>query len=107
MLGLFVDAAHEQLYAVSTNGFLDEAQRQRRNAILDYDLKKDLLVNRYDAPDANQLNDLTVATDGTIYATDSASGTLFRKRAARENAHAIRTQECAPRCKRHHSLCGG
>ena len=82
VLGLFVDAAHEQLYAVSTNGFLDEAQKRRRNAILDYDLKKDLLVNRYDAPDANQLNDLTVAADGTIYATDSASGTLFRKRAA-------------------------
>src|SRR5262245_849970 len=44
VLGLFVDAAHEQLYAVSTNGFLDEAQKQRRNAILDYDLKKGLLV---------------------------------------------------------------
>jgi len=79
VLGLFVDAAHEQLYAVTTNGFLDEAQKQRRNAIVRYDLKNGLLVNRYDAPDANQLNDLTVAADGTIYATDSASGTLFRK----------------------------
>ena len=79
VLGLFVDAAHEQLYAVSTNGFLDEAQKQRRNAIVRYDLKNGLLVNRYDAPDANQLNDLTIAADGTIYATDSASGTLFRK----------------------------
>ena len=79
VLGLFVDAAHEQLYAVSTNGFLDEAQKQRRNAVVRYDLKNGLLVNRYDAPDANQLNDLTIAADGTIYATDSASGTLFRK----------------------------
>jgi streptogramin lyase len=81
VLGLFVDAAHEQLYAVSTNGFLDEGQKQRRNAVVRYDLKNGLLINRYDAPDANQLNDLTVAADGTIYATDSASGTLFRKRA--------------------------
>jgi sugar lactone lactonase YvrE len=79
VLGLFVDAAHEQLYAVSTNGFLDEAQKQRRNAIVRYDLKNGLLVGRYDTPDANQLNDLTIAADGTIYATDSASGTLFRK----------------------------
>jgi hypothetical protein len=79
VLGLFVDAAHEQLCAVSTNGFLDEAQKQRRNAVVRYDLKNGLLVNRYDAPDANQLNDLTIAADGTIYATDSASGTLFRK----------------------------
>ena len=79
VLGLFVDAAHEQLYAVSTNGFLDEAQKQRRNAVVRYDLKNGLLVGRYDARDANQLNDLTIAADGTIYATDSASGTIFRK----------------------------
>jgi len=82
VLGLFVDAAHEQLYAVSTNGFLDEAQKQRRNAVVRYDLKSGRLVNRYDAPDASQLNDLTVAADETIYATDSATGTLFRKRPA-------------------------
>jgi sugar lactone lactonase YvrE len=82
VLGLFVDSAQEQLYAVSTNGFLDEAQKERRNAVVRYDLKNGLLVNRYDAPDANQLNDLSVAADGTIYATDSASGTLFRKKAA-------------------------
>jgi len=80
VLGLFVDAAHEQLYAVSTNGFLDEGQKQRRNAVVRYDLKNGLLVNRYNAPDANQLNDLTVAADGTIYGTDSANGTLFRKK---------------------------
>jgi sugar lactone lactonase YvrE len=67
------------LYAVSTNGFLDEAQKQRRNAVVRYDLKTGRLVNRFDAPDANQLNDLTIVADGTIYATDSASGTLFRK----------------------------
>jgi sugar lactone lactonase YvrE len=79
VLGLFVDSAQKQLYAVSTNGFLDEGQKQRRNAVVCYDLKNGLRVNRYEAPDANQLNDLTIAADGTIYATDSASGTLFRK----------------------------
>ena len=79
VLGLFVDSAQALLYAVSTNGFLDEVQKQRRNSVVCYDLKNGLRVNRYDAPDANQLNDLTIAADGTIYATDSASGTLFRK----------------------------
>jgi sugar lactone lactonase YvrE len=79
VLGVFIDVVRGQLYAVSTNGFLDEAQKQRRNAVVRYDLKNGLLVNRYDAPDANQLNDLTIAADGTIYVTDSASGTLFRK----------------------------
>jgi sugar lactone lactonase YvrE len=81
-LGLFADSGQEQLYAVSTNGFLDEAQKQRRNAVVRYDLKTGSLVSRYDAPDANQLNDLTIAADGTIYATDSGGGTLFRKRPA-------------------------
>ena len=47
VLGLFIDAAREQLYAVSTNGFLDEAQKQRRNAVVRYDSKNGLLVGRY------------------------------------------------------------
>ena len=79
VLGLFVDVAHEQLYAVSTNGFLDEAQKQRRNAVVQYDLKTGRLVDRFDAPDANQLNDLTIVDDGSIYATDSGTGRLFQK----------------------------
>jgi hypothetical protein len=96
VLGLFVDAAHEQLYAVSTNGFLDEAQKQRRNAVVRYNLKNGLLVNRYDATDANQLNDLTIAADGTIYATDSASGTLFRKTPAEKTLTPVGAKGALP-----------
>jgi len=96
VLGLFVDAAHGPLYAVSTNGFLDEAQKQRRNTVVRYDLKNGLLVDRYDAPDANQLNDLTVATDGTIYVTDSASGTLFRKRPAEKTLNRFGSKSALP-----------
>jgi len=80
ILGLFLDRAHEQLYAVSTNGFLDGAQKQRRNTIVRYDLNSGQVTDRFDAPGAKQLNDLTVASDGTIYSTDSESGTLFRKK---------------------------
>jgi sugar lactone lactonase YvrE len=80
VLGLFAEVAHDQLYAVSTNGFLDEAQTRRRNTVVRYNLKNGRLGNRFEAPEANQLNDLTIAPDGTIYATDSASGTLFRKK---------------------------
>jgi sugar lactone lactonase YvrE len=96
VLGLFVDAPHQQLYAVTTNGFLDEAQKQRRNAVVRYDLKNGLLVNRYDAPDANQLNDLTIAPDGTIYATDSATGTLFRKRPAEKTLTPFGAKSAVP-----------
>jgi len=80
VLGLFVDPVQEQLCAVSTNGFLDEARIQRRNTVVCYDLQTDRLAKQFDAPEAMQLNDLMITRDGTIYVTDSASGTLFRKK---------------------------
>jgi hypothetical protein len=80
VLGLIVDPAREQLYAVSTNGFLDEAKTQRRNAVVRYDLKTGSLTDRFDAPEAMQLNDIAFAPNGTVYATDSMSSTLFRKK---------------------------
>ena len=80
VLGMIVDPAQEQLYAVSTNGFLDEAKTQRRNAVFRYDLKTGHLADRFDAPEAMQLNDIAIAPNGTVYATDSMSSTLFRKK---------------------------
>ncbi|HYT57202.1 MAG TPA: SMP-30/gluconolactonase/LRE family protein [Verrucomicrobiae bacterium] len=81
VLGVIVDLAREHLYAVSTNGFLDEAKAQRRNAVVRYDLKTGRLADRFDAPEAMQLNDVAIDSNGAIYATDSMSGTLFRKKA--------------------------
>ncbi|MFL6530137.1 MAG: SMP-30/gluconolactonase/LRE family protein [Chthoniobacterales bacterium] len=80
VLGLTVDAAHGQLYAVSTNGFMEAAKTDRRNAVVRYDLESGRLLDRFVAPAAMQLNDLAVARDGTLYVTDSATGTLFRKK---------------------------
>jgi hypothetical protein len=80
VLGMIVDPAREQLYAVSTNGFLDEAKTKRRNAVVLYDLKTGCLADRFDAPEAMQLNDIAIAPNGTIYATDSMGTTLFRKK---------------------------
>jgi sugar lactone lactonase YvrE len=80
VLGLAVDPQRGHLYAVSTNGFLEEAKKERRNAVVRYDLKNNVLLDRFDAPDAMQLNDIALATDGTLYVTDSASATLFRKK---------------------------
>ena len=80
VLGLAVDATRGHLYAVSTNGFLDEAKKERRNAVVRYHLKDNVYLDRFDAPEAMQLNDIAVAPDGTLYVTDSASATLFRKK---------------------------
>ncbi|HEV3408905.1 MAG TPA: hypothetical protein VG095_01315 [Chthoniobacterales bacterium] len=80
VLGLVVDARRGHLYAVSTNGFLDEAKNARRNAVVRYELKSSKLLDRFEVPAAMQLNDLALAEDGTLYVTDSAGGALFRKK---------------------------
>ena len=103
MSGVDVDPAREQLYTVSTNGFLDEAKTQRRNAVVRYDLKTGRLADRFDAPQAMQLNDIAVAPNGTIYATDSMSGAIFfaknpkRKRSRRSEAKARSLRQMASR----------
>ena len=80
VLGLAVDAGRGHLYAVSTNGFHESAKAERRNDVVRYDLKDGRLLDRFPVPEATQLNDLAVAPDGTLYATDSQTGTLFRKK---------------------------
>ncbi len=82
VLGLAVDREREYLCAVSTNGFEEAAKKERRNAVIRYELKSGRLLDRLAAPAAMQLNDLAIAPDGTLYVTDSASGTLFRKQPA-------------------------
>ncbi|MEP6937880.1 MAG: hypothetical protein ABI871_07405 [Chthoniobacterales bacterium] len=80
VLGLAVDADRGHLYGVSTNGFEESAKTERRNAVVRYDLKDGRLLDRFPAPEAKQLNDLAVTPEGTIYVTDSTSGTLFRRK---------------------------
>src|SRR5262249_26138802 len=78
VLGLTVDAPF--LWGVSTNGLEESAKQDRRNAVVCYDLNGGRLTDRFPAPEAMQLNDLVIASDGTLYTTDSQSGTLFRKK---------------------------
>ena len=80
ILGLAVDITRKYLYAVTTNAFEESAKKERRNAVVQYDLKDGHLTDRFAAPDAMQLNDLAVAQDGTLYVTDSETGSLFRKK---------------------------
>jgi hypothetical protein len=80
ILGLTIAPAGHYLYAVTTNGFEDSAEKARRNAVVSYDLETGRLLDRFDAPEAVQLNDLALAPDGTIYSSDSFGGSLFRKK---------------------------
>lgn len=80
ILGLRIDPVRDQLYAVSTNGSEDSAKKEQRNLVVRYELKTGRMTDRFPAPESLQLNDLTVAADGTIYVTDSEGGTLFRRK---------------------------
>lgn len=78
VLGVSVDAPRARVCAVTTNAFEDSARVALRNAVACFRLRDARLGTRIEAPDAAQLNDLAIARDGAIYATDSGGHGLFR-----------------------------
>jgi sugar lactone lactonase YvrE len=78
VLGMAIDARTRRLFAVSTNALIEAGRAQRRNAIKVYDLKSGRLQASIDVPEARQLNDVAVVPGGTLVATDSAGGGVFR-----------------------------
>jgi len=77
VLGLAVDAPRRILYAVSTSALTTEGRRNRRNAVVAFDVDSRKLLHRYDVPAAMQLNDVTVALGGRVFASDSARGAVY------------------------------
>lgn len=77
VLGLAVDSPRRILYAVSTSALTKQGEAQRRNAVVAFDIDSRRLLQRYEVPAALQLNDVTVAPGGRVFASDSASGAIF------------------------------
>jgi sugar lactone lactonase YvrE len=77
VLGLAVDAARGRLLAVGTNAIVP-AGAPPANAVLELDAESGRLLRRLDAAGASQLNDVTVAADGTLFASDSGGGSVWR-----------------------------
>lgn len=75
--GLAVNARARRLYAVSTNQIFPVEGEAARNEVVVFDLDSGAIVRRLSAASAGQLNDVAVASDGTIYATDSRAGGVF------------------------------
>ncbi len=80
ILGIAVDGPRRKLYAVSTSALTDAGEKQRRNAVVSFDVDTGRLLRRDDIPDATQLNDVTVALGGRVYASDSGSGAIYELR---------------------------
>jgi hypothetical protein len=77
VLGLAVDSPRRILYMVSTSALTAEGERRRRNAVLAFDIDTQRFLRRYDVPTAVQLNDVSVAPGGRVFASDSASGAVY------------------------------
>lgn len=81
ILGLAVDARRRTLHAVSTSALTATGRETRVNEIVSYDLRNDRKISAVSIPGAEQLNDVTFAPNGDLYASDSSSGAVWRIRA--------------------------
>ena len=77
VLGLAVDAPRRILYVVSTNALTEKGEQSRRNAIFAFDVDQHRLLQRYEVPGAQQLNDVAVAPGGRVFTSDSGSGAIY------------------------------
>ncbi|MEO7743411.1 MAG: SMP-30/gluconolactonase/LRE family protein [Usitatibacter sp.] len=77
VLGLAVDAPRRTLYVVSTSALTAQGEKRRRNAVVAFDVDSRKLLARYEVPGAVQLNDVTVAMGGRVFASDSGSGAIY------------------------------
>lgn len=77
VLGLAVDGPRRILYVVSTSALTIAGEKNRRNSVLAFDVDTRRLLRRIEAPVAGQLNDVTVALGGRVFATDSQNGGIY------------------------------
>ena len=76
VLGLATDPKMRRLYAVSTS-VVFPGEGPARNQVLEFELDSGALLRALSAKDAGQLNDVAIAPDGTVYATDSRAGAVY------------------------------
>jgi sugar lactone lactonase YvrE len=84
-LGIAVDAGRRRLWVVTAGlpqGENLPAEEKERSALAAFDLETGELALRVDAPAGALLNDLALAADGTVYASDPGRGAVVRWRPA-------------------------
>lgn len=77
VLGLAMDVPRRVLYVVSSSALTTKGEKDRRNAVVAFDVDTRRLLQRYDVPGAMQLNDVAIAPGGRVFASDSASGAIY------------------------------
>jgi hypothetical protein len=77
-LGMAVDDARRLLWVATTDSFSNAANPG--SALLAFDLKTGRLQRTARSPVAKSLNDVTVAPDGAVFASDTIGGAVLRLR---------------------------
>ena len=77
VLGLALDVPRRVLYVVSTSALTSKGEKDRRNAVVAFDVDTKRLLQRHDVAGAQQLNDVAIAPGGRVFASDSGSGAIY------------------------------
>ncbi|MGA0805069.1 MAG: SMP-30/gluconolactonase/LRE family protein [Pseudohongiellaceae bacterium] len=77
ILGVLVDEASNTLWLCSAPNFFGPERSQGVSAVLAFDLASGASKGNYPFPDGGTCNDLTIARDGTVLATDTPGGRIL------------------------------
>jgi sugar lactone lactonase YvrE len=77
ILGVLADAGSDTLWLCSAPNFFGPERSQGVSAVLAFDLSSGAQKGNYPFPDGGTCNDITVAEDGTVLATDTPGGRIL------------------------------
>jgi sugar lactone lactonase YvrE len=79
LLGVLADDKHNTLWVCSAPNFFGGDRSQTTSGVRAFELDSGKFKGRYDFPaPAGTCNDITVAADGSAYASDTGGGRIFR-----------------------------
>jgi sugar lactone lactonase YvrE len=77
ILGVLADDAHDTLWLCSAPNFFGPERSEGVTALHAYDLASGAQKGKWDFPGGGTCNDITVAGDGTAFASDTAGGRIL------------------------------
>ena len=89
-LGMTVDARNRRLWVASTNAFWEAPQK--RSALIAFDLTTGKPARTVSSPEAQSFNDVALAPNGDLWATDSLGGQVFRLKAGADVLERVTAQ---------------
>lgn len=77
ILGVLADDAHDTLWLCSAPNFFGPERSEGVTALHAYDLQSGAQKGKWDFPGGGTCNDITIASDGTAFASDTAGGRIL------------------------------